>query len=994
MKDRINRLARGIADFDIPTLTLLPEAFDAAATAGELAQGAFTISAENHLQLKGLVYSDHPSVRVLKAAFGGIRTRITFEIDARNLKDGDQIDGHFYLVSNAGERTLPYSFCVRAYASAAVIAKLRTAKDFARLFVDEEASALRVFDYDDFCRAPFMQDARTRTIYEGLRPSGDRRQALLSFLAALGADPQAQTSKPEAKAEATGESQTPQSAALETPQAESAAPASGGLRHGRRSRSAERAMQRAERAAAKMAENGKDSAQGQAEAPFDVSAALAKMQVQDIDESSAEAGKDKESASVRAFDGLSAPAEEEQSLHFSELEDAVLIEETAGLYIRENRIDREAFEVYAKAVANEAKVIKLYEYYLYALPDDFQGKMPREIYLYFSYGNSIRPDAKLPLYCNILQNFSEDSDIYRKFIREIQAYTIDNLLAANINDKLAILYERMLYAGMIDAHVAAVLPAILKAHRIETADKRQTAVIVRYEELRGEQRYPLKNGATYVPLFLENAVLLFQDAYGNRYADVPYTSTPVLEREELEQRCFEIVPEQPMLKLAAVRKIAERGIAQQKELHMVEEILLQAALSEPYQLRLSRAVLRYYDGLKEEAEGVLDDKGLACLKRIAPERLAKTDMPMYLRVMVKLEQYEEAWRAAACQGALDAEQRTLEALVLHVIRARGRMDDPLLLSLALHLFLRGSEHRLLLAYLCRYYNGQSRMMLRILRRASERVADTADLAERLLAQLIFVREEQGLDEVYGIYVRQARKDKVLINAYLTQKCMDWLLDERVVSGEVFAQLEQLIGAEKQLEHVPELYLLALARYYAEHKSLSAQQQALLARIMPLLLSEKLVFAWTRKLARFVKLPDDVMDKTCIEYHGDRNERPQLWVRILPHETDFHEEEMQRVYQNIYVRQLVLFAGERAEYRICENGAPLEKAAAEGKLNAVASEHMAKGGTWALLNELSALLGGKDETALKEGMLRYVRMQAITDVLFAAPPEDDGKEAEQ
>ena len=75
---------------------------------------------------------------------------------------------------------------------------------------------------------------------------------------------------------------------------------------------------------------------------------------------------------------------------------------------------------------------------------------------------------------------------------------------------------------MIDRRVARVLPGILRSYRIKCRDSRMKYVIVRYEELNEDYAYLLEDQAAYVPIYADNIVLLFQDAFGNRYADVQY----------------------------------------------------------------------------------------------------------------------------------------------------------------------------------------------------------------------------------------------------------------------------------------------------------------------------------------------------------------------------------------------------------------------------------------------------------------------------------------
>ena len=68
-----------------------------------------------------------------------------------------------------------------------------------------------------------------------------------------------------------------------------------------------------------------------------------------------------------------------------------------------------------------------------------------------------------------------------------------------------------------------------------------------------------------MPLFSEKSVILFQDAYGNRYTNIRYLKTPVMDKPELEERCFEVYPEHPMLCLKACRQIVEKGAENEEQ---------------------------------------------------------------------------------------------------------------------------------------------------------------------------------------------------------------------------------------------------------------------------------------------------------------------------------------------------------------------------------------------------------------------------------------------
>lgn len=185
MRERINRLARGIIDNGSPELVLTPERVEASVPAGEVIRGEILVSSGNNLHIKGLVYSSHERVRVVNSAFGGLRNRIIYEVNVDFSEHGDEIKGSFYLVTNGGEREIPYSLRVQAGDSGEVLGNLKTPRDFGLLAKKDLEKALRMFEYQDFTEAPFMQDSRVRTIYDGLKGRAGRRNLLEEFLVAL-----------------------------------------------------------------------------------------------------------------------------------------------------------------------------------------------------------------------------------------------------------------------------------------------------------------------------------------------------------------------------------------------------------------------------------------------------------------------------------------------------------------------------------------------------------------------------------------------------------------------------------------------------------------------------------------------------------------------------------------------------------------------------------------------------------------------------------------
>ena len=93
-----------------------------------------------------------------------------------------------------------------------------------------------------------------------------------------------------------------------------------------------------------------------------------------------------------------------------------------------------------------------------------------------------------------------------------------------------------------------------------------------------------------------------------------------------------------------------------------------------------------------------------------------------------------------------------------------------------------------------------------------------------------------------------------------------------------------MGADPGKEKIPTIYLLALTRYYAGQAEITADEKKQLQIMVNILLESEMVFPYMKDLGRFVSIPEDIMDKTMIEYRGDKNVQPWIEMRILPRRT--------------------------------------------------------------------------------------------------------------
>lgn len=1186
MRERINRLAKGIIDTEAPLVVLADTEIDMAVRAGEIIRKEIYMTSENGLHIKGLVYSSNARVTIPHHAFGGLRNHIVFEVNSMYLEYGDEIKGSFHLVTNGGEREIPYSFRVEAGDSGKVLGQLKTAKDFAGIARRDYDLALRLFEYQDFTEVPFMQDLHTRAVYDGLRGSGSRQIQMEEFLIALGvkepvkirvSDELRTYENPEAVIRDTIEIskegwgclpiQVKADGAFILPAVKKISAGDfednichltyqivpsalhGGKNYGSillstmtetlavpilavsgREASAEKAELRKNRygrylmlrldyegqeyepallmnqmleeieqmrmtvgvddllnlvtaelyllagkqeLAARLVEECKEHVlEIRMERPelycllqyvmlcvwpdAAQKASFVRLLRKYMDEKQGdyfkfhlltkldESWKDNPGEILHEMKELylsgcyspflylqaarlindqpellcSMGSFEIQVLYFGAKrgllsEDLAgktakfagvakyynrlycsllmllyekyskkeLLEAICGMLIRGERRGAGDFIWYERALKGHLSITRLYEYYLYSLPRDFSQLIPKEVLLYFSYTHELDRHSQSVLYKNILTYMKAADPLYRDYERDMEKFATEQIFGSRINSRLAVIYDRMIYKDMIDLPIARILPGILRSYRISCKRKDMKYVIICYEELLEEGVYPLIDGVAYTPLFSKYIGILFQDAYGNRYTDIGFVKTLVMDKPELEERCFEVYPDHPMLLLKACRETGEKETLEEEDIRLLEKALSELKLHPLYKKTLTARIIEYYRerlGGEEETEEITDSTYLLSVEKKGLTGEQRTGI---CETFISQNYIREAYEMIREYGCADIRPKRLLKLCTRMILERLFDQDELLLKLSYRVFEEGISDSVILDYLCEYFNGTTEQMYRILRQGLANHVETYDLEERLLAQMLFTDNTAKADKVFTLYMDKKKTSESIVKAYFTMKSSDYFLHDMPADDRVFAYLEGMINGAIEKDKLSTVYLLALTKYYASLPVLEAEQKELCRSIMAILLSEGLVFPYYKSLAAHVEIPDDVLDKGIIQYIGQKDSRVDLQIRILPDEERFHSDDMKRMYQGVFVKQKILFEGEILEYQVYERKGDQRLLMDEGEVTCELMSSQAGDSRFCCLNQMALCLSLKEDEALKRTMKEYLTKTVTAEALF-------------
>ncbi len=604
--------------------------------------------------------------------------------------------------------------------------------------------------------------------------------------------------------------------------------------------------------------------------------------------------------------------------------DKRLLERICAGLIGEGRLQADCNRWYREGIREDIRLTKLYDYYLCTLPED-GGELPRELLLYFGYNPPEPAAAKRTLYRHLLREYEPESSLYRLYEKQMRNYALDKLLEGAVSEELAQLYDRVFVPEVLDKRSAPLLLQLLHTEHVTGLREGVRRIIAVYPELDGEIPFAVENGEAY-PMVTEDCRLLQEDVSGSRFAGPEPERKPLFPpREALEAACRRLCPDEMWCRLTDAKLFSERVPQDEDEMARLEAVLNWQNLSplcrEDILLRLGRELpdteaANVLLSRLAEAPYLQEKTGKALLEAF----LQRENMPA---AKILLERF--GYRGIRCELLL--------RLIGRRIRDLHYEYEEICFRAALFLYREGYRNAVTLSYLCRHFNGSSREMRDVLKLSLGSSGVPYDMGERLLGQMLFSGVTDDLEWVAELYQTHAEKtDVLLLSAYAAVECDRYFRGIIPMSDRLAAMLQARILPQKEAGGLPRVCQLALVRCYADRGSLNEQEAALAELLVRKLAREGLAFGFEKKLADRISLPSELLDKTFLEYQGEPGQTVQLELKIMPGQAEDEPVtvEMPHVYRGFYVKAVMLFAGEWAEYKIYHVSGAARELLAEGK----------------------------------------------------------------
>ncbi|MXP75503.1 hypothetical protein GN277_08940 [Lachnospiraceae bacterium WCA-9-b2] len=326
------------------------------------------------------------------------------------------------------------------------------------------------------------------------------------------------------------------------------------------------------------------------------------------------------------------------------------------------------------------------------------------------------------------------------------------------------------------------------------------------------------------------------------------------------------------------------------------------------------------------------------------------------------------------KGLQAFEGKDIFRLVTRRIKEENYEEDSFLSYLCLELFKRQHFDRVTLMYLANFYCGPTREMKYLWKTLKENGIPAYKIGERIITQMLFsenlFQEEKIFEDYYlsdNVYFR-------LKQAYLAYVSREYVVYGRELEASVF----DIIANEcDEKEDLSDICKIALLKYFSNH-DYTAALEVVLHQVLREMCEKQIVFPYYLKYKEEWLRELQLYDKVMISYQARPGSRVTLYYKMkhgARDELGYQNEVMMPVYENLYVRQFVLYSDESISYYFIET---------KGKEDIITEKEVLKNvreikesGKYGRLNSMATMA----PAARRKAMMEYEEEEIMAKRLF-------------
>ena len=653
-----------------------------------------------------------------------------------------------------------------------------------------------------------------------------------------------------------------------------------------------------------------------------------------------------------------------------------LVEVICTLLIKSGIADKKYFKWFERGINAQLRITKLYEYYMYTLPEDYKGEIPKAVYMYFNFRNEMDYHRMAFLYARLVDIRKSEPELFETYRENIQIFAMEQIEREHIDGNLARIIEAVIDIDLIRPSMAPHLSKILFACEVKVPSESYTKVILIQDQFEKELEYPVEGGYAYPLIYSTSSILFYEDNKGRRY-QVPDENVKKLLNEGVYLPAIRnYVADNVYFSLYLCEGRKHYISVDDKNVEFCRELADSKEVSEDYKREIRMSLLHYY--YDNDQISTMDD----FLIHLDIKVLKEKDRADIVQFYVLRGMYEQAYQIVSIYGCEEVSPNVCVRICNHMINQKDFLPDTMLIKLCYHAFKLGKYDETTLNYLVENFDGLTKELRNIWKAAKDFDASCYHLMEKLIIQMLFTRTTVGeKEEIFEEYVESGSSTKVEL-AYLSFSAYEYFVNERLTDERVFSHI---VHNYRLGEEINDACRLALLKYYAEEeKQYSARIKEMLQGFIIDFLHRNVYFRFFAEYQSIVPELYEYADKTVIEYRTSPDSRVTLHY-VLADETndedEYHTEDMRNLFGGVFSREFILFFGENLQYYITEERAGKQMltesdtvSVSDTKLNQVESRY-------SMLNDMVVSKAVKDDDTLMKLMEEYVEADSFARKVF-------------
>lgn len=667
---------------------------------------------------------------------------------------------------------------------------------------------------------------------------------------------------------------------------------------------------------------------------------------------------------------------------YNQKKDQRVLKEICTLLIKGNKVGKDSFVWFERGVKEEIRITNLFEYYMLSMDLDKEHEIPKQVLLYFTYQTNLDYLHNAYLFCYVTRKEREYVEIYKNYRPRMEMFVQEQLAKGRMNADLAYLYKRYLKPDMVNEDTAENLSKLLFAYEIRFEQKDIRNIIVCQPNHLKEQKYPVSGDRAWIPIYSKDSCILFENHQGMRFfCGVPYSRELLMSPVGFIEKLSSLVVNNPSFDILLLEKRPGNTRSNAVELSRLQRMARYEYLPNALKADIVLELIRYFynEDDRRNLVGFFEKLDGTCMSDLQRAEV--------LRYMVLGDCIDMAYEWVNHYGDAQVDERILLRLYETLTERVTEESADRLTMHVYKLFSNGKYSMGLVRFLMGHYKGLTRDLRKIWNVSKSYSMERKEFCERILVQIMFSGyyvAEQGA--IFKEYVFSNGSEKIE-KAYLARNSYEFLTNDKVIQADMLTEISRMY-VEKQ--NIPDVCKIAYLKYYAEHKDeIHREDELIISDFLEEMLQKNIRLNCFLELRKYCSLATRFMDKSIIEYYADADTDAEPVIHYLitrdgEEDKKYQKEPMEHVYGNVFVKEFIVFFGERVQYYI-------EESDKEGKGKLTQSGICQRGevldeelpGSYGMINDIIISKSMQDYSTFDDLLEEYYKKKFYNQELFKA-----------